>query len=110
MNALGPRRIMRMLMLGALGSRSVVNDISNMARTQRVDFKTAVRRAVGTSDWQHDPERVAAAKAKRERRRQRNVRNDLSMPKLHAYVCSVCHGDYRNPVCKECGGAGIVYG
>lgn len=36
--------------------------------------KTAIRRAARTSDWQHDTERLAAAEAKRERRRQRNLR------------------------------------
>jgi hypothetical protein len=36
--------------------------------------KTAIRRAARTSDWKDDPERRAAAEAKRERRRQRNLR------------------------------------
>jgi hypothetical protein len=36
--------------------------------------KTAIRRAARTSDWKDDPERLAAAEAKRERRRQRNLR------------------------------------
>lgn len=36
-------------------------------------FRAAVRRTVGTSDWRHDPERVAAAEAKRARKRARNL-------------------------------------
>lgn len=36
-----------------------------------LDFRAAVRRTVGTSDWRHDPERIAAAEAKRARRRLR---------------------------------------
>lgn len=33
--------------------------------------KTAIRRAARTSDWQHDPDRLAAAEAKRARKRLR---------------------------------------
>ena len=38
------------------------------------DERAAIRRAARTSDWRHDPERLAAADAKRERRRQRNLK------------------------------------
>ena len=33
------------------------------------DERTAIRRAARTSDWKHDPERLAAAEAKRARKR-----------------------------------------
>jgi hypothetical protein len=38
------------------------------AAMHRLDFKSAVRRVLGNSDWKHDPERLAAAEAKRARK------------------------------------------
>lgn len=114
---LGRSRIMQMSALAALGmlgvgaaERRVVNDIASKAKAQRVDFKTATRRAVGTADRQHDPERVAAAEAKRARKRQRNRyhANGL-LPPLRGVTCGECFGDYRNPKCKACGGTGMIY-
>lgn len=43
----------------------------DMSLGMSIGGKAAVRRIVGTSEWRHDPERVAAAEAKRERRRKR---------------------------------------
>lgn len=42
-----------------------------LAMTARIRGRTAIRRVLGTADWKDDPERVKAAEAKRERRRQR---------------------------------------
>jgi hypothetical protein len=39
-----------------------------------LDPKTAIRRAARTSDWKHDPERLAAADAKRARKMARRVK------------------------------------
>lgn len=44
---------------------------SHMRGGQSLGIPSATRRALRTSDWQHDPERVEAARAKRERRRLR---------------------------------------
>lgn len=41
---------------------------TDMAVAMKIDGKAAVRRVVGTAAWKHDPERVAAARAKRERK------------------------------------------
>ena len=38
-----------------------------------LDPKSAIRRAARTSDWKHDPERLAAAEAKRARRNAKRV-------------------------------------
>jgi len=43
-----------------------------LAAHAKVRGNTAIRRIIGTADWRSDPERLAAAKAKRERRRERN--------------------------------------
>ncbi len=37
-----------------------------------LDFKAAVRRTLGTAEWKHSDERLAAAQTKRERRMARN--------------------------------------
>jgi hypothetical protein len=55
--------------------REVFSLATGVALRGKVSGKTAVRRVVGTAEWRHDPERVAAAEAKRERRRARNRRN-----------------------------------
>lgn len=34
-----------------------------------LDAKSAVRRVAGSTDWRHDPERLATAEAKRARKR-----------------------------------------
>ena len=39
----------------------------------QLDPKAAIRRAVRTSSWQHDPDRLAAAEAKRARKRGRAI-------------------------------------
>ena len=43
-----------------------------------MDFRTAVRRVLGTSEWRSDEDRINAAEAKRQRKMQRNVRNRRS--------------------------------
>jgi hypothetical protein len=48
---------------------------TKVAAAGRIMGKTAIRRVCGTAEWRHDEERVAAAEAKRERRRARNRRN-----------------------------------
>ena len=48
---------------------------ANALRQYRgLDFKAAVRRTLGTAEWKHSNERLAAAQAKRERRMARNRR------------------------------------
>lgn len=42
-----------------------------MSRSMRIDYRAAVRRLIGTSASASSAERVAAAQAKRDRRRQR---------------------------------------
>ena len=49
----------------------VFTEATAMAIGMCIGGKAAVRRVVGTAAWRHDPERIAAAEAKRERRRQR---------------------------------------
>ena len=49
----------------------VFTEATAMAIGMRIGGKAAVRRVVGTAAWRSDPERMAAAEAKRERRRQR---------------------------------------
>lgn len=49
----------------------VFEQATAMAIGMNIGGKAAVRRVVGNSEWRSDPERVAAAEAKRERRRQR---------------------------------------
>lgn len=44
---------------------------SHMRGGPTLTIPNATARALRKSDWQHDPERVAAARAKRERRRAR---------------------------------------
>lgn len=46
---------------------------SHLDGNRSLDEKAAIRRAARTSDWQHDPERLAAAEAKRARKRGRAV-------------------------------------
>lgn len=55
--------------------QALIDQITSVAVTRRLDWKAAVRRTVGTSDWSDDPERVAAAEAKRASRMARNIRN-----------------------------------
>lgn len=43
------------------------------AARKRLEFKAAVRRVLGTGDWKHDPERLAAAEAKRARKNARRA-------------------------------------
>lgn len=38
-----------------------------------MDFRTGVRRLLGTANWRHDEDRLAAAEAKRARKRARNT-------------------------------------
>lgn len=40
-----------------------------------LDFRTAVRRVLGTGEWRSDEGRISAAEAKRQRRMERNQRN-----------------------------------
>ena len=40
-----------------------------------LDFRTAVRRVLGTGEWRSDEDRINAAEAKRQRRMERNLRN-----------------------------------
>lgn len=49
----------------------VFEQATAMAIGMNIGGKAAVRRVVGNSEWRSDPERIAAAEAKRERRRQR---------------------------------------
>lgn len=42
-----------------------------LAPRMKVDYRTAVRRMVGNTEWRHDPERLAAAEARRARKRKR---------------------------------------
>lgn len=42
-----------------------------LAAHAKVRGNAAIRRVIGTGEWRSDPERLAAAKAKRERRRER---------------------------------------
>lgn len=37
------------------------------------EARASVRRAIGTSDWKHDPKRLAAAEAKRARKNARRA-------------------------------------
>lgn len=49
-----------------------IMEVAEAARAQvkeSIDFKTCVRRHLGRSEWRHDPERLAAAEAKRARKR-----------------------------------------
>jgi hypothetical protein len=56
-----------------------IEAIFQMARDRaarmRSDYRTGVRRVVGTAEWKSDPERIAAAADKRARRLARNRRN-----------------------------------
>ena len=54
---------------------TLIESIGETAMRYRLGWKSAVRRTIGTSDWRHDPERVAAAEAKRASRMARNIRN-----------------------------------
>lgn len=93
-------------------ARRLVNEVSGRAgdimRQMRVDWKTGVRRAVGTSDWQHDPERVKAAEAKRLRKRAKLAK---PAPRLSYVRCGACYGEGsdRGRACKSCGGTGMLY-
>lgn len=49
----------------------VFAEATAMAIGMSIGGKAAVRRVVGTAAWRSDPERIAAAEAKRERRRKR---------------------------------------
>ena len=49
----------------------VFTEATAMAMGMSIGGKAAVRRVVGNAEWRSDPERMAAAEAKRERRRQR---------------------------------------
>lgn len=40
-----------------------------------MDFRTAVRRVLGTSEWRSDEDRVNAAEAKRQRKQKRNIQH-----------------------------------
>lgn len=51
--------------------KDVLSTAFTMALGMKIGGKAAVRRVVGTAEWKSDPERVAAAGAKRARRRQR---------------------------------------
>jgi hypothetical protein len=51
--------------------KRVFTSATAMAIGMGISGKAAVRRVVGTAAWRHDSERVAAAEAKRERRRRR---------------------------------------
>lgn len=42
-----------------------------LAAHAKVRGNTAIRRVIGTAEWRSDAERVRAARAKRERRRER---------------------------------------
>ena len=53
------------------GLENLMVDAVELAHRMKIDGKTAVRRLLGTADNRHDPERMAAAEAKRARRRQR---------------------------------------
>lgn len=53
---------------------NLVKDAGDLAKQMRTDYRTGVRRLLGTAEWQHDPERLASAEGKRERRRARNRR------------------------------------
>jgi hypothetical protein len=55
-----------------------VRDLLMAAQThldgnRSLDEKAAIRRAARTADWQHDPERLAAAEAKRARKNARRA-------------------------------------
>jgi hypothetical protein len=43
------------------------------AARHRIDLKSGVRRVLGTGEWRHDPERQAAAEAKRARKNARRA-------------------------------------
>lgn len=43
-----------------------------MAQGMRIKGETAIRRLVGNSEWRSEPERMAAAEAKRAKRRARS--------------------------------------
>jgi hypothetical protein len=48
----------------------------NLTEAQpHLDFRTAVRRVLGTSEWRSDPDRINAAEAKRQRKQKRNTQN-----------------------------------
>lgn len=51
--------------------QQVFAEATAMAIGMRIGGKAAVRRIVGNAEWRSDPERMAEAEAKRERRRQR---------------------------------------
>lgn len=40
-----------------------------------IDFRTAVRRVLGTAEWRSDEGRMSAAEAKRQRKQKRNLQN-----------------------------------
>jgi hypothetical protein len=44
-------------------------------RPRWMDFRTAVRRVLGTAEWRSDEDRVNAAEAKRQRKQKRNMQN-----------------------------------
>jgi hypothetical protein len=53
----------------------ILEAATGVAIGMRIQGKSAVRRVIGTADWKHDPERKAAADAKRQRRQARNLKN-----------------------------------
>ena len=55
--------------------QALIDRIATMTVDYGVDWKTAVRRTIGTAEWSHDADRVAAAEAKRASRMARNIRN-----------------------------------
>jgi hypothetical protein len=55
--------------------QELIDTIGETALLHRLEWKSAVRRTLGTADWRDDPERVAAAEAKRASRMARNIRN-----------------------------------
>lgn len=56
-------------------TRSMLEEVllraTTLAAAAGIAGRTAIRRVVGTAEWRHDPDRVAAAEAKRARRRAR---------------------------------------
>ena len=49
----------------------LLEDGTELAARARIGGRTAIRRLLGTASWQHDADRLAAAEAKRARRRAR---------------------------------------
>ncbi len=46
---------------------------SHLLGGKSLDERAAIRRAAGTAEWKHSDERLAAAEAKRERKRRRAI-------------------------------------